>query len=139
MLSAHSAKIVHFLYLCISVIFVCLCFCVRTVVSTMRILCKRVGRWFRRMTLTHSENLGWLIVAVIGNINMLLTILGGQMLAKAKSCHSSYHPQMPFVKRSCSAVKSDIPRHKTGQFCQICPNAFQNGLRDKEFDPSAVI
>ena len=51
------------------------------------------------MTLTHSENLGWLIVAVIGNINMLLTILGGQMLAKAKSCHSSYHPQMLFVKR----------------------------------------
>ena len=85
------------MYLCI--IFVCLCFCVRTVLSTMRILCKRVGRWFRRMTLTHSENLGWLIVAVIGNINMLLTIPGGQTLAIAKVCHSSYHPQMLFVKR----------------------------------------
>ena len=90
-------KGMHFVYFCI--IFVCLCFCVRTVLSTMRILCKRVGRWFRRMTLTHSENLGWLIVAVIGNINMLLTIPGGQTLAIAKVCHSSYHTQMLFVKR----------------------------------------
>ena len=97
-----------FVYFCI--IFVCLCFCVRTVLSTMRILCKRVGRWFRRMTLTHSENLGWLIVAVIGNINMLLTIPGGQTLAIAKVCHSSYHPQMLFCEKETTALSNQTYR-----------------------------